>query len=183
MKKIKHIINEELNEIFNSKIETKYKKYNKNFEGYDSVIYEIETKTNNKYKIIFSNFDDVNIFDLFDENHELLINRLNIDENYDLKIINISFGLIGLNINYETSNINTNLNEQYDLMGRITYIISEYMKEFTTDIFLVTNEYDNRKIDMYEAIYKNIFKDYNFTKTNGIVDGTKYLFFINNVLL
>ena len=30
---------------------------------------------------------------------------------------------------------------------------------------------------------KNIFKDYNFTKINGSVDGIKYLFFINNVLL
>lgn len=187
------IIKEEINEVFDSKTETTYQTSNKVVNGYQTQIFTFKTKSNTEYDLYFLYLDDVNI-EQITINDDLLLNYLNVDNNYNIKIINIGFSLSNneknqkdIDLDLNNFDKNSNLHEQYELFSRISYLIDIYLNNNKdVDLYVAFNNLNLNRLNIYKQIYKNLFSDYNYKLFYGdIKDFNIYnaLLFINEKIL
>jgi hypothetical protein len=140
---------EKIDEIFDSKLselEFKESKYKHDaYQGEENIIYYFKSKTDIEYRL--------DLVILIEKNTSLKDVRL-----HNKKFISVSFSLANSNnLNYDTP---TNLNELYDVMSRIRYLIE--LNEYKTKdnyVFMFGKPSDD-KIRMYEYFIKICFPDY-----------------------
>jgi len=140
---------EKIDEIFDSKLselEFKESKYAHDlYQDEENIIYYFKSKTDIEYRL--------DLVILIEKNTSLKDVRL-----HNKKFISVSFSLANSNnLNYDTP---TNLNELYDVMSRIRYLIE--LNEYKTKdnyVFMFGKPSDD-KIRMYEYFIKICFPDY-----------------------
>lgn len=183
------IINEELNEVLDKKIETEYTTHNKIVNGYNTTIFTFKTLSNTEYDLYFLYLDDIDI-DEISVNNDLLLNKVNVENDYNIKIINIGFSLSNKHknnsdIDLDLSNFdkNTNLHEQYELFSRISYLINIFLKNNKNiDLYIAFNNLNINRLNIYKKIYENLFSNYNYELYIGDIkeiDVYDALLFIN----
>lgn len=146
--KINEIFNNELNLI--EDIDFNIEKY-KNFKYSDenNYIYYFELK-NIKYRLDFVIIKEIN--------ENLTNKRL-----HNKKFISISFSLKESGI--ENYDIPTRLNNQYDVMNYIIFLINDFKNKINNDyIFMFGDPNDDRKVNIYKFIIKQCFSDYEIIK-------------------
>jgi hypothetical protein len=90
-------------------------------------------------------------------------NNLKNAELYDKNFISISFSL--KNRKSEDYDIPTELNNQYEVMNYIIYLINNFKDKINEDyIFMFGDPKDNRKFNIYEFIVKQCFPNYKIIK-------------------
>ena len=140
---------QKIDEIFDSKLEKlefKEVKYeHEKYQGEENLAYYFKSKSDIEYRL--------DLVIIFEKNNDLKDLRL-----YNKKFISVSFSLANSNnVNYDTA---TNLNELYDVMSRIRYLIE--LNEYKTKdnyVFMFGKPSDD-KIKMYEYFIKVCFPDY-----------------------
>jgi hypothetical protein len=197
MKKIKTIIIEEiekLNEILETKIETKYVEIKSNI--YDSITYRFKTNSGVSYDLEFyKNEIDSN---LLLNNSLKLCDIININCDIKINIIDISFTTTDRltnndDISHQEYAKLTNYNEMIELMARISYLINIFINKHTNiKIYCVGNDDSvdkeirgSDKIVIYQKMYDNIFSN-NFKKLFGFSENYKSkeaFYFINKNII
>lgn len=197
MKEIKLIINEEinnLNEIFDSKQKTDYSIIKS--DTYDSITYRFKTNNNISYDLEFYK-NEINT-DLLLNNKFKLCNIIDIDCDYKINVIDISFTTTDRLVNNDDISHNeyyklTNNNEIIELMARISYLINEYInKNPNIKIYCVGKDNSSdkeikgsNKLIVYQAMYDRIFSN-RFEKFSGFsenYDSKEAFYFINKSLI
>lgn len=156
-----------LNEIFDSVIETKYEV----IQEYPYIIFRFKTNLNNSYDLEF-HFATTS-------NETKLSNNKTIGDYYKgdsgfITIVDIGFTPTEvLNKNdFEQYTKNTNRNEQIELMGRLTYLIQDFIKKQNKiNIFVLGYDINDTKLKMYNKMILNHFSN-NFI----IIDGESWQF-------
>jgi hypothetical protein len=138
-----------VNEIFDSKLdkleynEEKYK--HSKYTNEENIIYYFKSKSNIEYRL--------DLVILMEENSSLKDVRL-----HDKKFISVSFSVANSNDeNYDTP---TNLNELYDVMSRIRYLIELNEYKINNGYVFMFCKPSANKIRMYEYFIKYCFPDY-----------------------
>lgn len=138
-----------IDEIFDSEInDLDYVENKHNHPKYDNesnITYLFKTKSGVEYRLDF--------VILKEDNQNLKDIRL-----HNKKFISVSFSLSNSN-NQNYDNI-ANLNEVYDLMGRIKYLISLNEYKLKYNYVFMFGKPSGRKIKMYEYFIKLCFSDY-----------------------
>lgn len=187
--KIGELINEEVKnfifEIFNNLIPTEYTVVNDIIYGntkYDQYIFT--TKSNQKYEVDFYN----TILDLNELNK--VINYFP-NENF-VNCIDVGFTIFN-NVNNDYHDYGTwtddpyskrtNKNEQYEVLGKIAFIIDEYMKKHPEQkIYAVGKDTHISNLKLYLYMFEKLFKS--FIMINDVSDyyeNGAYYFIKNNL--
>ena len=173
--KLNELINEEMRnfvfEVFDALIPTEYEVINDIYYGgitYDQYVFT--TNSTQKYEVDFYhtilNLNKLNnISDYFPD--EKLINCIdvgftifnNVDNDYH------DYGIDGtLNDPYLKR---TNKNEQYEVLGKIAFIINEYIEKYPEQkIYAIGKNTYKSNLKIYEYMYEKLFKS--FTKVEDI---------------
>lgn len=147
-----------LNEIDTKKISTPYKFEIVPHDLYpNDVVYRyiFETMKNNTYVLDFEPFyEEITDSNIFLDSSK---NKYNVDGVECAKIISIEFTLYGrTEDNYETL---TNFDEKYDVIGRISYLVDNFMLSYPHyDIFIIG--YVNSKKEKLYSNYNKLFKNF-----------------------
>ena len=165
---INQIIKESINESFESIIETEYETLE---EGSDIVIYRFQTSSGNKYDLEF-------IRNIISPNKIFYDNtRLDdyIDFDYIEQTIDVAFVPSEVNISDrdvpELYTKETNRDEQFELMGRISFLIKEFIKHNSNvKVYIIGKDTKDTKLKVYIKIFENIFSG-DFLKKEGTNDG------------
>ena len=190
--RIKAIINEEfnmfINEIFDKEISTEYTELHTKIDIFDATVYRFQTNSNTSYDLEFI-YNYVLGRDEMGDGSKLYqhINNLKPNETYDS--VDIAFTLTErVRDNNEIDDIiygaESKKNEPIELMGRIQYLIKEFIK--TNDdikIFVIGKNTKNGKLSMYMKLFDNIFSANFFTiegNHHGYLEGAIY--FMNKIL-
>lgn len=145
MKKYVEYLNEEIE--FNL-IPTNFEINKINYQNKDIDEYSFETINGNLYSIYFM---------LTEEDDELLPNKKHLSDYTDInKIPTIFFSLQDNNFD-DTFDILTNRNEYLEVMGKVTYIIMEYISKHNYDVY--TYNADKRRNNFY-SYYRKHFHDF-----------------------
>lgn len=158
---VKFLNIEKIDEIFDSKIdklEYKEEKYkHSKYTGEENITYFFKSKSDTEYRL--------DLVILIEKDSDLKDVRL-----HNKKFISVSFSLS--NSNEENYDEQTGLDELYDVMSRIRYLIelNEYKTKYDY-IFMFGKPADN-KIKMYEYFIKICFPDYRLIKdyTSGFTN-------------
>lgn len=138
-----------IDEIFNSKVvELDYKKEiykHPKYKGEENITYFFKSKSEVDYRL--------DLVILSEENINLKDVRL-----YNKKFISISFSLSDSN-NFNYDDV-TNLNEIYDLMSKIKFLIDKNEYMLGKDYVFMFGKPIDKKIKMYEYFIKICFPDY-----------------------
>jgi hypothetical protein len=188
--RLNELLNEEINnfisEIFDKLIPTEYKTVN-NIEygdfSYDQYIFS--TKSNEKYEVDFYYTT-------------LRLNKLSNLSNYYpnenlINCIDIGFTLFNdVNNGYHDFGIEgtpddpyikrTNKNEQYEVLGKVAYIINEYIETHPQQkIYAIGKNTYKSNLKAYEYMYSKLFKS--FTMVEDISDYYEEgaIYFIKNI--
>lgn len=136
---------EKINEIFDSKIDKLEYEEKAIDRVHGNITYFFKSKSNTEYRL--------DLVVLLERNKDLKDKRL-----HNKRFISVSFSLS--NSNYENYDDQTNLNELYDVMSRIRYLIQ--LNEYKTNlnyVFMFGKPAEN-KINMYKYFIKICFPDY-----------------------
>lgn len=136
---------EKIDEIFDSKIDKLEYEENAVDKKHGNITYFFKSKSNTEYRL--------DLVVLLEKNEDIKDERL-----HNKRFISVSFSLS--NSNYENYDDQTNLNELYDVMSRIRYLIQ--LNEYKTNlnyIFMFGKPAEN-KINMYKYFIKICFPDY-----------------------
>lgn len=136
---------EKIDEIFDSKIDKLEYDEKAIDRVHGDITYFFKSKSNTEYRL--------DLVILFERNKDLKDKRL-----HNKRFISVSFSLS--NSNYENYDDQTNLNELYDVMSRIRYLIQ--LNEYKTNlsyVFMFGKPAEN-KINMYKYFIKICFPDY-----------------------
>ncbi|MFW6219947.1 MAG: hypothetical protein ACOC33_03825 [bacterium] len=167
MLEIKDLINEEINnyifEIFDKQIPTDYEKIKNN--KYRDIIFDIyrfKSNSGNSYDVDFY-YSDLNIND-----KPKLKEHFNSDS---IETVDIGFTLT----NYNTRDIDNDdiiggeddpynkrseYNEQYEVLGKIAYIINDFVIEHNNiDAYVIGKDSHHKKLKAYLQMFKNIFSN------------------------
>jgi len=151
---VKYLNIEKTNEIFNKEIENlKYEtqKYpHPIYIGEENITYLFNSEKNNRYRL--------DLVILKENNSDMSDPRL-----HDKKFISISFsnGYDATESDYDKE---TNLNELYDLMSRIRFIIKLNEIKIKDNYVFMFGKPTEHKIKMYEYFIKMCFPDYKLIK-------------------
>lgn len=158
---INKIVKELLSETFNSLIETEYKIV---VDG-DIIIYRFKTNSDNFYDLEF-------IINQINCNNKIYSGGVLSDytESYNIRgyclIPTIDIGFVPSEINlddrdnHELYTKETNRGEQFELMGRISYLVKEYIKNNPKEkVFVVGKNTKETKLKMYEKMFTNLFNN------------------------
>jgi hypothetical protein len=151
---LENLINETILEVFNSKIETQFKEVT--YGNY--IAYEFKTNSGTSYDLEFHHTQEYSDTKL--NGVETLGEILNTNE----EMINC------FDIAFSTSNIidknnpdeyekETNKQEQFELFGRISYIVSIIVEKYKKIKVFVIGAAKRNKSEIYKAIFENQFKD------------------------
>jgi hypothetical protein len=145
---------ENLNELFDSEIETNFRE----IDYGDYITYQFETKSNTKYDLEFHYSYELSDTTL---NNGLTLGETIIDEKFKIECFDIAFTLSNI-LNKDIPDefeLETNKYEYIDLMGRISYIIKKLMNKYKkTNLFIIGNSRRNR-MEIYKKIFINNFKN------------------------
>ena len=150
-------INEELD--FNM-IETKFKEIKINslfIKDNKDTIYRFETISGNEYDVYFS---------LTDESGCKLIDNTSIDDITNEYIPTIFFSLTERGLDPNTFDVLTNNKENFEVMGKVIYIIDNFVNSNKYNVYSI-GEVDDNKYRFYSYYLHNL----NYFK---IVEGTSY---------
>jgi hypothetical protein len=194
--RIKSLINEEvykflndLNEMFNSDIETECEVLKKNISGVKAVVYRFKTNSGTKYDLEFI-ITSTPADTVLDDGTLICDILKNSDCEEIYWSIDIGFTLTERlkNKNDITDDAyveNTNKNETIELMGRITNLIKKFVESTPKiNIYCVGRDTHNTKLKMYKNMYINIFTNYFKMfegESSGYDDGAFY--FIKHSIL
>lgn len=165
---INRIIRESINESFESIIPTEYEIIKEN----TIIIYRFKTSNDYSYDLEF--IEDVMECDF------------NLNDNIKLGDIVECFNVLGRNyiqttdLAFVPSEINTDdsenselysketgRGEQFELMGRLSFLVKEYIKNNEyVDVFVIGKNTKDMKLKIYEKMFDNIFSD-KFLKYEG----------------
>lgn len=174
---LREIIAEEsklyLFEIFDKSIPTSYT-IGKDLKYFDFVfdVYKFKTTSGNFYDVDF---------------YKTIIN-LNVLKNVQKYLNSDKDEIKTIDIGFTSSNVDreekeelhgtsddpyvkrTNRNEQYEVLGKVAYLVEEYVKNNDYNVYVVGKSDDNKKMTVYLKMFENIFRN-NFTM---IEDVSKY---------
>jgi len=165
---INRIIKESINESFESIIKTEYEILQ---EGSDIIIYRFQTSSGNKYDLEFIR-NIISPDKIFYDNTKL---GDYIDFDYIEQTIDIAFVPSEVNISdrYDPDlyTKETNRHEQFELMGRISYLIKEFIKNNpNVKVYIIGRNTKETKLKIYIKMFENIFSG-DFLKKEGTNDG------------
>lgn len=145
----------DVNEVFDSAIETKYTliDYGEYFA------YRFKTKSENEYDLEFHYSHERGNTKL--DNNKLL-NEYIKEVAGLVDCFDVSFTLTNVinKDNPDEFEIETNLHEQYDLMGRIAYIIkNEIKRNINIKLFIIGGDSRRNRLDIYKTIFNKQFND------------------------
>lgn len=156
-----------LNEIFDSVIETKYNV----IQEYPYIIFRFKTNSNNSYDLEFHFATTSNETKL---NNGKIIADYYKGESGFITIVDIGFTPTEVeNKNdFDQYTKNTNRNEQIELMGRLTFLIQDFIKKQNkVNVFVLGHDTNNTKLKMYNKMILN-----NFSNNFIIIDGKSWQF-------
>lgn len=176
--KLKHnlinLINEVLNGFMVDEIlepqKTEFKKLNGNslLHNYTYDTYRFITKNNNSYDVEFYkqviSLKDIKYIEGFDNKETIgIIIGFTPSEIAEKEISDDIAG--GINDPYIQR---TNKNEQYEVIGKVIYLVQEYVKNNPNYyIYLILKNTYDKNLMIYNSIYNNIFKnDFNVYESN-----------------
>lgn len=127
--------------------------------------YHFDSKNGNSYRLDFV---------ILMEDNNNLVNKIL----HDKKFISVGYSLSDRNDkNYDDP---TNLEEQYDLLGRIIFLINEFKKNINEEVYtFMFGKPSDKKYSMYKYILDKCFPDYKIIKdfTSGF-DNTTIGFYL-----
>lgn len=166
-----------INESFDSIIKTDFKivKYG----GYFSC--EFYSKNGNKY--------DLEFHYVLENNNTMLNNGLTLGETLNtnkknIECLDIAFTLSSVTdkTNPESFSIDTNIKEQFDVFGRIIYIIKNMIEKFNNKkykVFIVGGDAKRNRLTIYKKLFYNHFKnDFNVYEGKSNWHGDNSLFIV-----
>lgn len=172
---LKKILREEiesalLTEVLITEIPTQYTKSLIYKSGEAIEQWKFKSKSNTDYDLDFHFYIESGNNML--NNGKYLMEILN-DVKLTYNVISISFTIGDLSPedrNTPIYNQATNKFEQWDVMGRIAYLVGEFIKQSpTVKIYSVSLGTHITKMKLYDAIYKSLYEN-NFTKFEGESD-------------
>lgn len=143
-----------LKEVFDSKIKTQFKEV----QYSDHISYEFETKSGENYDLEFFYSEEKSDTTL--DNGENLGSILGTTET-KVPCFDISFTLSNVidKDNPDEFEIDSNKQEQFELFGRISYIIDVIVKKYKkVDLFVIGGARRNR-MDIYKKMFMNSFSN------------------------
>lgn len=150
---VKFLNIEKIDEIFDSKIdklEYKEEKYkHSKYTDEENITYFFKSKSDTEYRL--------DLVVLMEKDSDLKDVRL-----YNKKFISVSFSLS--NSNDENYDAQTGLDELYDVMSRIRYLIELNEYKIKHDYIFMFGKPADNKIKMYEYFIKMCFPDYKLIK-------------------
>jgi len=174
---INNVIKKLLNESFESEIPTEYEivKEDSRYGG-EIIIYRFKTNSGSSYDLEFiydlehKNVVDVEVFKTISGNYK-------INGSY-VEIIDLAF--VPSEINMEDRYDNelytkeTNRQETFELMGRISYLVKEFINNNPKfGVYVIGKNTKEMKLSIYNKMYENIFSNdfikmegYNYNYTN-----------------
>jgi len=147
-----HFNNTLLTEVFDSMIKTNYKIID--FGEY--IAYQFKTNSGNQYDLEF-HYSEENIYTDLDNNIKLGDILKTNKETIPCFDIVFTLSKIKNKENPDEFEINTNLNEEFELMGRITFIISEIINDSKYKLFIIGGDSRRNRLKIYENMFKNNF--------------------------
>lgn len=182
------LIFKNIDEIFDTKLETKYEIINKRIPGYSLTVYRFKTNTNTQYDLEFikTNIDLNTLL-----NNNIPISKiLNINNAPTIRSIDIGFTLterVENDNDVQNSEYvkNTNKHETIELMSRITYLVNKFIND-NQDIYIyvVGKNTDESKLNIYRKMFSNIFNnDYKMFEGESMGYEEGAIYFINNKIL
>jgi hypothetical protein len=170
------IYNFKLFELITSPKETSFKF--EEFRGYyhhdlKDYRYIFQTKSGSKYKLDLKASKEKNI--IFDDKTELKNYSLTKYKNTDISICYvISYTLIERNhINYDDE---TNKFEHFELLGKVVYLLQDFMKKFSNYNIFIMYSNNDKKIKFYSNYFNN-FK-LKFYKAESLSFNTEVFYLI-----
>jgi len=159
---INRIIRECINESFDSLIDTEYDTIN----GGNIIIYRFKTNSDNHYDLEFINSIEKGTNKL---SNGLTLGDYLTDDN--IITTDIAFVPSEINIddrdNHELYTKETNRGEQIELMGRISYLVKEYIRNNPNEnVFVIGKNTKQTKLNIYVNMFYNMFDD-DYTKVEG----------------
>lgn len=162
---INRIIRECLNESFDTILKTDYEMVK------DGVItiYRFKTNSNNYYDLEFIS----GLIDCYTKTDDggFLSKYFLCDDDEVVKTIDVAFVPSEINIddrdNHELYTKETNRGEQFELMGRISFLVKEFIKNNPKqNIFVIGKNSKEMKLKIYNKMFDNIFSQ-NFIRVEG----------------
>jgi hypothetical protein len=168
---INRVIKKVLRESFERETKTDYEIVDL---GGDIVGYRFQTTQNNSYDLEFitdmmaSSEVDEKVFKMISDKYKI--------NNRFIEVTDIAFVPSEINLddreNHNLYTKETNRQEQFELMSRISYLIKEYIKNNPNiNIYVIGKNTKTSKLKMYMKVFDNLFSE-NFIKLEG--EGSGY---------
>lgn len=141
-----------LNESFNSIIETKYRV----IDYGEYITYQFYSNSGNEYDLEFHYSEESSNTIL---NDNLILSDVIKTKDNNIQCFDIAFTLSDVQNkeNPEEFEKETNLNEHYEVLGRISYIIKQELNKTKYKLFIIGGDSARNKLKIYEAIFNNNF--------------------------
>lgn len=170
-----------LNEISTHKTETDYKFEIVQHTSYDDEVvyrYIFNSKNNNTYILDFEPlYEEIKNNEFLKKSKNILTSTIN-NEKY-AKIISVEFTISGRTEN--DYNEPTNINENYDVLSRVSYLIDLFLNNFAHFDIYIIGYVNNKKLSLYSNYHK-LFKNFNIVeaKSDYFIGGLSTFFIKNN---
>lgn len=171
VKLINKIVSESLNESFESIIETNYK----DIEDGDITIYRFKTNEGSEYDLEFI-FNTTKCETPVDGGYlSDFTDGLNMGGLCRIPTIDVAFVPSEVNLsdrdNHYLYTKETNRGEQFELLGRISYLFKEYIESNPKQkVFIIGKNTKETKLKIYKKIYDNLFS-HEFIQIEGLNEG------------
>lgn len=153
---IELIINKELFEVFNSKIKTSFKEVQYD----DYIAYEFKTNSGTSYDLEF-HYTTESLFTELNNTNLILGDVLKnaIGKTVDSFDVAFSISTVVDKDNPDEYERETNKHEQFELFGRIAFIVDVVSQKYKNiNVFVISTARRNR-LEIYKKIFENLFRD------------------------
>ena len=153
--KLIHLINETILEVFDSKIETSFKEVTYD----DYIAYEFKTSSGTQYDLEFHFTEESLHTEL--NNTDLTLGNVLKASGKTVDCFDIAFSVSTV-INKDSPDefeIETNKHEQFELFGRIAYIVDVVSQKYKKINLFVVGAARRNRLEIYKKIFENLFKN------------------------
>jgi len=167
-KRIKSLIKEEfdkiITEVFDKEVPTEYIILKTKIDVFDAITYRFKSNSNTSYDLEFL-FTYVRGREIMDDKSLLYQHIKDLKSNETLDSIDIAFTLSkrvegGKYITHDDYTKNSELNEPIEVMGRIQFLIKEFIRNNEQiKIYVVGRNTQSGKLSIYKKLFNNIFSN------------------------